>query len=71
MKTFLLIAQIIVTSSLIVIILLQSKGTGLGSAFGGGSQVYRSRRGVEKIILYATVILILLFFIISILQIII
>lgn len=71
MKTFLLIAQIIVTSSLIILILLQSKGTGLGSAFGGGSQVYRSRRGVEKIILWATVTLILLFFIISILQVII
>lgn len=71
MNPFLLIVQIIVASSLIVLILMQSKGTGLSGAFGGGSQVYRSRRGVERVVLWATIILIVLFFIISILQIII
>lgn len=71
MRTFLLIAQIIIASSLIVVILLQAKGTGLGSAFGGGGQVYRSKRGIEKVILYTTIVLIALFFIVSILQVII
>lgn len=70
MKSFLLIVQIIISISLIGLILLQAKGTGLGSTFGGGSQVYRSKRGIEKMVLYFTIILASLFFAISILQII-
>ena len=68
MKTIILIAQIAISISLIIVILLQSKGTGLGTAFGGSSQVYRSRRGVEKLFMYLTIALIVLFFVISILQ---
>lgn len=71
MKSFLLILQIVIASSLIILILLQAKGTGLSSTFGGGQQVYRSRRGIEKIILYATITLIILFFLVSVLQVII
>lgn len=70
MKEFLLVIQIIISVSLIVVILLQAKGTGLGSSFGGASQVYRSRRGMEKMILYLTIALVILFFIVSILQVI-
>lgn len=69
MKEFLLILQIIIASSLTVVILLQAKGTGLSSAFGGSGQMYRSKRGIEKLFVYLTVILAVLFFIISILQI--
>lgn len=68
MKNLILIFQIAISVSLIVLILLQSKGSGLGSAFGGSSQVYRSRRGVEKLFLYITIALVALFFIVSILQ---
>lgn len=68
MKTIILFAQIAISISLIIVILLQSKGTGLGTAFGGSSQVYRSRRGVEKLFMYLTITLVVLFFIISILQ---
>lgn len=70
MKEFLLVVQIIISVSLIVVILLQAKGTGLGSSFGGASQVYRSRRGMEKMILYLTIALVILFFIVSVLQVI-
>ncbi len=70
MKEFLLVIQIIISVSLIVVILLQAKGTGLGSSFGGASQVYRSRRGMEKMILYITIALVILFFIVSVLQVI-
>ncbi len=70
MKEFLLVIQIIISVSLIVVILLQAKGTGLGSSFGGASQVYRSRRGMEKMILYLTIALVILFFIVSVLQVI-
>ena len=70
MKDFLLVIQIIISVSLIVVILLQAKGTGLGSSFGGASQVYRSRRGMEKMIMYLTIALVFLFFIVSVLQVI-
>ena len=70
MKTFILILQIVVSVLLIIVILLQSKGTGLGTAFGGGSQVYRSKRGIEKLFTYITIGLVVLFFIVSVLQVI-
>lgn len=55
------IAQTIIGVLLIVVILLQTQGTGLSSAFGGGGELYRSRRSVEKVLLYATVVLAILF----------
>lgn len=68
MKNILLVVQAIISLSLIVIILLQAKGTGLGTAFGGSGSVYRSRRGVEKLFMVFTIVLVVLFFVISILQ---
>lgn len=56
MKTYLTIAQIAVSSLLIVAILLQSRGTGLGSTFGGEGNVYRTKRGVEKILFRSTIV---------------
>lgn len=56
LEIILLILQIIVASALIVFVLLQQKGSGVGSTFGGEAVVYRSRRGVEKILMYGTVI---------------
>ncbi|MFZ5845683.1 MAG: preprotein translocase subunit SecG [Patescibacteria group bacterium] len=54
MKTFLVIIQIVFAVVLISLILLQSSKGGLGSAFGGG-EFYRTRRGAEKIVFWATV----------------
>lgn len=71
MKTLLLILQMVIASSLIILILLQSKGAGLGSVFGGAGGVYRSRRGVEKLFVYITILLAFLFFLVSVLQIVI
>ena len=71
MKNILLVVQIIISVSLITLILLQAKGSGLGSAFGADAGFYRSRRGVEKLFVYLTVILVVLFFIVSALQVII
>jgi preprotein translocase subunit SecG len=53
--------EIIISVLLITSILLQHRGTGLGSAFGGEGNVYRSRRGVEKLLHYFTIILAVLF----------
>lgn len=41
---------------LVISILLQHRGTGLGGAFGGEGMSYRSRRGVEKILYRATIL---------------
>lgn len=40
---------------------MQQKGSGLGSAFGGDSAVYRTKRGAEKFIFRLTIILAVLF----------
>jgi len=53
----LLWVQITASVLLIAVILLQQKGVGLGSAFGGSGQVYRSKRGLEKILFWATIFL--------------
>ncbi len=68
MKTALFIIQIIVSLSLICLILLQSRGGGLGTAFGGAGVMYRSKRGVEKLFTYLTVVLAILFFILAIVE---
>jgi preprotein translocase subunit SecG len=60
------IFQVIVAGLLIAAILLQMQGTGLTGAFGGSGEFYRSKRSVEKLLLYGTVILAVLFAAISI-----
>lgn len=55
------IFQIVLAILLIVTVLLQQRGSGLGMAFGGESNVYRSKRGMEKIIFYATIVIAVLF----------
>ncbi len=59
--------QIILALSLMGLVLLQSKGTGLGSAFGGEMGFYRTRRGFEKLLFKATIVIAALFVILSIL----
>ena len=70
MSNLLLWVQIGVAVLLVAAILLQQKGAGLGSAFGGslGGQVYRSKRGLEKALFWATVILAILFMILALLN---
>jgi preprotein translocase subunit SecG len=62
---FLAIGQIVVSIAVMVAILLQARGTGLSSTFGGDSAVYRSRRGIERTLWQFTVILIVLFVLFS------
>ncbi|MDP1629683.1 MAG: preprotein translocase subunit SecG [bacterium] len=49
------IAQIAVSFILVALILIQRRGGGLGSVFGGESNVYQSRRGIEKTVFVLTV----------------
>lgn len=53
------ILQIIISVILIVLILFQERGSGLSGIFGGsGEGFYQTRRGLEKIIFIATIVLI-------------
>ncbi len=61
MNLILALALLLTCIGLIAAVLLQSRGAGLGSTFGGESSVYRSRRGVEKRLYQFTIILALLF----------
>ena len=56
------IVQIVVAVLLIASILMQNRGTGVGGIFGGSSGVYRTKRGVEKVLFRATIVLAVLFF---------
>ena len=57
MESLLPIAQIIVAVALVICILLQQRGTALGASFGGGGEVYSTRRGIQKKIFWITIIL--------------
>ena len=61
MKNILQIAQIVISILLITGILLQQRGAALGSAFGGSGGSYFKKRGLEKNLFWATIILATLF----------
>lgn len=68
MNKIFLVLQIIIPCLLIVFILLQQRGTALGSAFGQEGGSYFKKRGMEKTIFWTTVILAVLFIGISLLN---
>ena len=60
------VAIIIVSIALIVSVLLQSKGVGLGGLAGGDSGgVYTQRRGIEKVMFYITIALSVVFLLLA------
>lgn len=59
------IVQIIVAVLLMVAILMQNRGAGLGGVFGGSGGVYLTKRGVEKKLFMATIILAAIFILLS------
>ena len=67
MKPVISLIQIILGMLLIVIIIIQQKGTGLGTAFGGDFSFYRTKRGAEKLLFYLTIILSAAFILLSLL----
>ena len=62
------IAQTILGALLIIAILLQQRGSGLGASLGGDSSSYATRRGAEKIIFTATIIVAILWIGVSIVR---
>jgi preprotein translocase subunit SecG len=65
MINYLYIAQIVVAVALIVLALLQTKGGGLGGIFGQADTVYRTKRGVEKTLFQMTIVLVVIFIVLS------
>lgn len=62
MRILFSIIQLSSALMLIVCILLQQRGTGLSTTFGGEGNVYRTKRGFEKILFFATILFAVLFF---------
>lgn len=56
MNTYIYAVQIVLGVTLIGLIILQAKGSGLGSSFGSTVSFYSSRRGVEKFIFVLTIV---------------
>lgn len=63
MKSTLTIIQIILSILLMVCILFQSQGQGLGMLGGGGGESFKSRQGIEKFLFRLTILLAVLFLI--------
>ena len=69
MNQILFYAQIIVSIGLIALIVVQQRGAALGAGFGGGGEVYSTKRGAQKKIHYATIAAATLFLVLGILNI--
>ncbi len=61
MDIFLFFALLATSVGLIVAILMQSRGSGLGAAFGGGGDSFHTRRGVEARLYQFTIVLAVVF----------
>ena len=61
MQTYFFIAQIIVAVVLILVLLLQVRGGGLGGIFGQADTTFRTRRGLEKTLFQFTIVLVVVF----------
>jgi preprotein translocase subunit SecG len=61
--------QIAVPIILIILIAIQQRGAALGAGFGGGGEVYSTKRGAQKKIFYATVAIVVIFLVLGVLNI--
>ncbi len=68
MEKYFFIAQIIVAVVLILVLLLQVRGGGLGGIFGQADSTFRTRRGLEKTLFQFTIVLVLVFIVLAVLS---
>lgn len=61
------IALMIISVTLIGLVVLQARGGGLGSVFGSDTNIYKTRRGMEKTLYNATIVFAVLFLVTSLL----
>ncbi|MCX6721700.1 MAG: preprotein translocase subunit SecG [Candidatus Staskawiczbacteria bacterium] len=69
MNTILYYTQLAVSVILIILIAIQQRGAALGSSFGGGGEVYSTKRGAQKKIYYATIAVATIFIVLGVLNI--
>jgi len=69
MNQILFYSQIVISIVLIVLIAIQQRGAALGAGFGGGGEVYSTKRGAQKKIYYATVAITTIFLVLGVLNI--
>ena len=65
MTLFLQISQIVLSAALILVIMFQVRGGGLGGIFGQQDTVYRTRRGIERWLFQLTIVLVVLFVVVA------
>lgn len=57
------ITEIVLAVLLMTTVLMQSKGSGIGGAFAGGEgNIYRTKRGAERVLFVGTIVISILFF---------
>jgi len=64
-ETVFSIIQLVLAILLTVVILLQQKGSGLSGVFGGSSNIYSTKRGIDKTLHFVTIGIAIVFFAIS------
>ena len=69
MENYLTVAQMVLSVALVLVLMLQVRGGGLGGIFGQADTVYRTKRGLEKTLFQFTIVLVVLFVTISLLMI--
>lgn len=62
------ISTVVLALLLTAVILLQQKGAGLSGIFGGSSNIYSTKRGVDKILHHTTIVIACLFFAVSLIR---
>ena len=65
LKDFLSLAQILVSALLIVLVLMQVRGTGFGAALGGQDYTFRTKRGLQRSLHRLTIVVVVIFVLIS------
>ena len=61
MGPYLNVIEILVSLLLVILILLQARGAGLGAIFGQDSTMFRTRRGAERVIFQTTIVVAIIF----------
>ncbi len=69
MNQILFYIQIAIAVILVMLIAIQQRGAALGAGFGGGGEVYSTKRGAQKKLHYATIVVATIFLILGILSI--
>lgn len=61
LRSFLSLGQILVSTLLIALVLLQVRGTGFGAALGGQDASFRTRRGLQRSLHRLTILVVVIF----------